>query len=287
MSVDNNNVNGAFNNGDWVTASKAFPNKGLCFHVAFTWSSNITGMNGSTALYIDGVMVASKTFGMGGFVNLIQPFGGPIFIGGRPQNTFLNGSLDNVEIFTRTLSVDEIKTHRDGGLVNGNKLFGRYNFESDAGDEKIADACAAMHHGVYKMYNGTEMLANATFIVMCSNYTGNTTTPTTGAETTASTGSGTTGTTGSGTTGTGTTGSETTGTGTTGSGTTGTGTSTTGTSTTAASTTAASTTAASTTAASTTAASTTAASTTGSAKSTTGSAFALCVSVILMLVVLF
>jgi hypothetical protein len=95
--------------GAW--AQKAVTTKALSTswtHIAMTHDTS-----DGVRIYFD-----AEVAGEGGKPPKVDPLDGSIMVGARnPGQEFFTGTIDEVALFKRIISLDDIKTHRDGGML--------------------------------------------------------------------------------------------------------------------------------------------------------------------------
>ena len=96
-------------------------------HIAVTWKKNT--LNGFRS-YLDGVLIAQRNSAN---VNLPSIFSGGYLGAYNGSSEFMNGSLDEVRIWTRALSQAEISTNRFIELNSGTALLASYHFNQGIG----------------------------------------------------------------------------------------------------------------------------------------------------------
>ncbi|VVB66897.1 Concanavalin A-like lectin/glucanases superfamily protein [Candidatus Norongarragalina meridionalis] len=124
MRLEKNNTNGYFVqlNGNIAITLDTWA------HVAATWNST------TVTLYVNGAQDTSATYSF-----IPQNSSGALFIGSRIATTdFLNGRLDELLIYNRTLSAAEITAHRNAGFgryaeSTENGLVAGYHFDETSG----------------------------------------------------------------------------------------------------------------------------------------------------------
>ena len=109
---------------DWINTGVEFPRDNFWQNYATVRDVD----NNNTYLYINGILVASS-----GFLIESPGFTDDLIIGGQPgSNNHFGGKLDELRIWNRALSADEILCNLNTTLTgNESDLVGYYNFEDN------------------------------------------------------------------------------------------------------------------------------------------------------------
>ena len=109
------------------------------FHIAFTAG------NGFIKSYINGVLEQSKSIG-----NIVANSHELLFGGWGDEDSTLNGAIDEVRIYNRALSAEEILKHYQGNVETGPDLQGAWHLDEGNGTN-IADSSSKGNNGT--MFN--------------------------------------------------------------------------------------------------------------------------------------
>lgn len=121
---------GLFINGASVLDTVDYPDDNAYHHLAWTWRSS----DGAWAMYLDGALAASGT----GLQTGYSIAGGGALVLGQDQDSLgggfdstqaWKGELDDVRVYDRVLSADEIAAHYNGVFTNEANLVGAWNFD--------------------------------------------------------------------------------------------------------------------------------------------------------------
>ena len=96
-------------------------------HFAFTFDANDNGTDGTAKFYKDGVELASKP-------NMTLPQTWSGFFIGSPVGGTIHGSVDNVSVWNRALSVQEVQGAMTGLVDNDPDLKGYWTFDEGTGN---------------------------------------------------------------------------------------------------------------------------------------------------------
>lgn len=99
----------------------------IWIHVAMTWDSR------TTKAYLNGKVVGEEEVDM-------APSTGSMFIGKRGHGVtgFFNGVIDEVTVYNKALSSDEIQCIMDGSTLKDNLVL-YFSFDEDEGDDTVKD----------------------------------------------------------------------------------------------------------------------------------------------------
>jgi len=128
-----------------LTVTQAFTT-GVWAHVAVTWD----GSTDLAKVYVNGTLRASGTYSQGALADNAQQ----ILVGTIKDG--MEGNLDELQVYDRALTPDEINVLFNGGSAASN-LEGYWKFDLSSGNA-ITDS-ASGHHPAY-LYNGARVMTN-------------------------------------------------------------------------------------------------------------------------------
>jgi len=147
------------NTGNWLMASAPGITVGRCTHLAFTWSRS----SSTKAIYIDGAERA-RLVSNPSQVSAISTDAGTFVVGGRPFNTFLTGVVDEVKVFSRALTAQEIQSARTANQPT-NGLWGHWTFDnSDTADSSGNGRTGIIYYYATNSSSGVDTIIPGSFV---------------------------------------------------------------------------------------------------------------------------